>query len=117
MPEASERSISIIRTDQVHDHAAEWLEIIRRLWVAEDEFDYQGRFFNIIKGFHQPKPIQKPFPPIMNAGNSATGARFAAKYADMVFTSIAEDADDETTIRISAQRAVGREEFGREFQV
>ena len=39
-----------------------------------------------LKGFHQPKPIQKPFPPIMNAGSSATGARFAAKYADMVFT-------------------------------
>jgi FMNH2-dependent dimethyl sulfone monooxygenase len=53
----------------------------------------------------------------MNAGSSATGARFAAKYADMVFTSIAEDADDETTARISAQRALGREEFGREFQV
>ena len=37
--------------------------------------------------------------------------------AGMVFISIAEDADDETTARISAQRAVGREEFGREFQV
>ena len=28
-----------------------------------------------------------------------------------------EDADDETTARISAQRTIGREEFGREFQV
>ena len=46
--------------DTLYAYAAEWLEIIRRLWVAEDEFDYQGRFFNIIKGFHQPKPIQNP---------------------------------------------------------
>jgi len=107
----------VMEHDALYDYATEWLEIIRRLWVAEDEFDYEGRFFKIIKGFHQPKPIQKPFPPIMNAGSSATGARFAAKYADMVFTSIAEDADDETTARIRAQRAVGREEFGREFQV
>jgi hypothetical protein len=36
----------------------------------------------------------------MNAGSSATGVRFATKYADMVFTSIAEDANDETTARI-----------------
>ena len=35
----------------------------------------------------------------------------------MVFTSIAEDAEDETIARIRAQRALGREEFGREFQV
>jgi len=98
----------VMEHDTLYDYAAEWLEIMRRLWVAEDEFNYQGRFFNIIQGFHQPKPIQKPFPPIMNAGSSATGARFAAKYADMVFTSIAEDADDETTARISAQRAFSR---------
>jgi alkanesulfonate monooxygenase SsuD/methylene tetrahydromethanopterin reductase-like flavin-dependent oxidoreductase (luciferase family) len=107
----------VMEHDGLYDYAAEWLEIVRRLWTAEDVFDYEGRFFNIIKGLHQPKPLQKPFPPIMNAGSSAIGARFAAKYADMVFTSIAEDADDETTARISAQRAIGREEFGREFQV
>jgi alkanesulfonate monooxygenase SsuD/methylene tetrahydromethanopterin reductase-like flavin-dependent oxidoreductase (luciferase family) len=78
---------------------------------------FGGKTHFIMKGFHQPKPIQKPFPPIMHAGSSATGARFAAQYADMVCISIAEDADDETTARISAQRAVGRQEFGREFQV
>ena len=32
------------------------------------------------------KPIEKPHPPIMNAGASPVGARFAAKYADIAFT-------------------------------
>jgi alkanesulfonate monooxygenase SsuD/methylene tetrahydromethanopterin reductase-like flavin-dependent oxidoreductase (luciferase family) len=53
----------------------------------------------------------------MNAGSSAAGARFAAQYADMVFIHIATDADAETAARIRTQRALGREEFGREFQV
>jgi dimethylsulfone monooxygenase len=73
----------MLEHDALYDYAAEWLEIIRRLWTADDEFDYEGRFFEIVKGFHQPKPLQTPCPPIMNAGSSATGARFAAKYTDI----------------------------------
>ena len=107
----------IMAHDTLYDYAAEWLEVIRRLWTAEAEFDFEGRFFRINKGFHQPKPIQKPFPPIMSAGSSDVGARFAAQYADMVFTSIAESQDDETKARIQARRAMGREQFNRAFQV
>ena len=32
-----------------------------------------------------PKPIQKPFPVVMNAGNSDTGRHYAAKYCDIAF--------------------------------
>lgn len=53
----------------------------------------------------------------MSAGSSETGARFAAKYADMVFTSMTEANETEATAWIKAQRAMGRKAFGREFQV
>ena len=33
-----------------YEHAAEWIEIVRRLWTSEEEFDYDGRFFRIDKG-------------------------------------------------------------------
>jgi alkanesulfonate monooxygenase SsuD/methylene tetrahydromethanopterin reductase-like flavin-dependent oxidoreductase (luciferase family) len=92
---------SVRAHDALYADAAEWLELMRRLRGAADECDAQGRFFTIIQGVHQPKPIQQPCPPSMIAGRSATGARFAAKYADMVFTGIAEDAA-ETTARISS---------------
>ena len=65
--------------------------MVRKLWTVEEEFDYAGRFFKIEKGFHQPKPVQRPHPPIMNAGSSAIGARFAAKYADIAFIGFYED--------------------------
>src|SRR5919201_1109782 len=73
-----------------YEYAAEWLEIVRRLWTAEEEFAFEGKYFRIERGFHQPKPLQKPYPPVMNAGRSATGNRFAAKYADVVFTAFWE---------------------------
>ena len=100
-----------------YEHAAEWVEIVRRLWTCEDEFDYEGRFFRIEKGVQQPKPIQKPSPPIMNAGRSGTGNRFAAKYADMVFTSFWETGDAGARAQVAALRRLAREEFGRDIQV
>jgi alkanesulfonate monooxygenase SsuD/methylene tetrahydromethanopterin reductase-like flavin-dependent oxidoreductase (luciferase family) len=100
-----------------YEYAAEWLDIVRRLWTAEDEFDYDGRFFRVEKGFHQPKPLQRPHPPIMNAGRSGIGNRFAAKYADMVFVSFWESGHRGAGAAVADLRRLAREEFGREVQV
>jgi len=100
-----------------YEYAAEWLDIIRRLWTDEEEFDYEGRFFRIEKGFHQPKPVQKPHPPIMNAGRSGTGNRFAAKYSDMVFTSFHEIGHEGAGAAVRDFRRLAREDFGRDIQV
>jgi hypothetical protein len=34
--------------------------VLKLVWPREDEFDFQGRFFETTRGFHQPKPIQRP---------------------------------------------------------
>ncbi len=104
--------------DDRYGYAAEWIEVVKRLWTSEEEFDFDGRFFKIEKAWHQPKPISKPHPPIMQAGSSATGSRFAAKYADIAFKSInVEEPLDETRARFSDLRRLGREEFDRSFEI
>ena len=35
-----------------YEYAEEWLAIMKRLWTEEDEFDFDGKYFNIKKGFH-----------------------------------------------------------------
>ena len=102
--------------DLRYEYAAEWLEIVLQLWTAEEEFDYEGKYFQIKRGFHEPKPIQHPFPAVMNAGGSEVGHRFAAKYADMVFTHVREN-DDQARDKVDYLRRLAREEFGREIQV
>ncbi|MGH7033759.1 MAG: LLM class flavin-dependent oxidoreductase, partial [Stellaceae bacterium] len=82
-PELEMFGASIMEHDTRYDYAAEWIEIIKLLWTREEEFDYEGRFLRVTKGFSMPKPVQKPFPPLMNAGSSGKGQHFAAKYADM----------------------------------
>ena len=71
--------------DTRYDKAIEWLEIIKLLWTREEEFDYEGKFYKINKGWLQPKPIQKPYPVVMNAGGSEKGRHYAAKYCDVAF--------------------------------
>lgn len=102
--------------DGLYEYAGEWLAIVRRLWTDEAEWDLDGRFFKIRHGYSLPKPIQHPVP-VMNAGSSTVGARFAAREADLCF--IAMFAHDEETGRakIGELRGTAREEFGREIQV
>jgi len=97
-------------------HLGEWLTIIRKLWTEEQEFDFDGEFFKIIKGVSRPQPLQKPYPPIMNAGASGTGIDFAARHADLCFIQAADDPAD-WPAQVDSYKRKAREEYGREVQV
>ena len=84
-PEIEMFGIALREHDERYDMAVEWLEVVKRLWTEGGDFDYEGRFYKINKGYAEPKPIQKPYPPVMNAGGSERGKHFACKYCDMAF--------------------------------
>src|SRR5205823_1233867 len=87
-------------------------------WTNTAEFDYAGDFFQITGGFSEPKPLQRPFPPIMNAGGSSRGQRFAAQYSDMIFIHVQDDLNLRGAAeQVDRVKTLAREEFGREVQV
>lgn len=116
-PELEMFGASLMEHDTAYEYAAEWLDVMRRLWTTDGEFDYEGRFFKISRGFQEPKPIQQPFPPIMNAGSSDVGRRFAAQHADMAFINGRQGGYEAYRADIDNLRRIAREEFGRELQV
>ncbi len=59
----------------------EALQIIKRLWT-EKIVNHEGQFYKLERAFLQPKPLQKPSPPIFVAGNSPRTMRMAAEYGD-----------------------------------
>lgn len=65
--------------------SAEWLDIIESLWAKHGELDYQGKFYNISKGYLEPKPVQQPRPLVISAGMSRAGLDFAITRADYCF--------------------------------
>ena len=52
---------------------------------VDGEQDFHGRYFDVPAGVLEPKPLQKPYPVIMNAGTSPAGRAFAAKHSDVIF--------------------------------
>ena len=103
--------------DLRYDRAIEWLEIIKKLWTEEDEFDYDGQFYQVAKGWLQPKPLQKPYPVVMNAGGSDKGRHYAAKYCDVAFIVLQSHAFDDVKQQVDRYRRFARQEYGREIQV
>ena len=76
--------------DVRYEYAAEWLKFVRQIWTQEGEFSFEGRWFKSDNVWSEPKPIQKPMPPVMNAGGSEAGQAFAATQADMNFVILKE---------------------------
>lgn len=94
-PELAMFGAPMAEHDARYDHLQEWLEIVQQLWRQEEEFDHAGRFFNVKLGSSMPKPLQRPGPPIVNAGGSDRGQSFACEFADVCFLILrSEDAAD-----------------------
>jgi dimethylsulfone monooxygenase len=100
--------------DERYDYAEEWLEVIYALWTRHDQFDFTGRWQDITSAYQQPKNIQQPRPPVMNAAFSPRGHRLAAKYADILFVSAFDP--DGATAKVKELRALAAE-LGREIKV
>jgi alkanesulfonate monooxygenase SsuD/methylene tetrahydromethanopterin reductase-like flavin-dependent oxidoreductase (luciferase family) len=107
----------LVEHDRRYDWAAEWLDVIKRLWTEEEAFDYEGQFYQIKKGWLQPKPLQKPYPPIMNAGGSEKGRHYAAKYCDVAFIILESHDLEAGRAMVDRYRTLAREDYGREIQV
>jgi alkanesulfonate monooxygenase SsuD/methylene tetrahydromethanopterin reductase-like flavin-dependent oxidoreductase (luciferase family) len=61
----------------------ESLTAIRRLWTEDQPFDFHGEYLDLTGAFCNPKPIQRPYPPIMIGGRSSKLLRVVAEHADL----------------------------------
>jgi alkanesulfonate monooxygenase SsuD/methylene tetrahydromethanopterin reductase-like flavin-dependent oxidoreductase (luciferase family) len=106
-------------TQREHDDryavADEWTSILKQLWTRPGTFDVHGRFYDIPAAFSEPKPLQRPYPTIMNAGTSPAGRDFAAKHSDVSFAGLT--ALETAAEQIAAIKQHARDRHGREIKV
>jgi alkanesulfonate monooxygenase SsuD/methylene tetrahydromethanopterin reductase-like flavin-dependent oxidoreductase (luciferase family) len=116
-PEIEMFGAPLIEHDARYDMASEWIEIIKRLWTSEEEFDFDGKYYQVKKARNAPLPLQKPYPAIMSAGASPKGRQFAARHADVNFVNLDAHDFDSVKARVDASRKTAWDECKREIQV
>jgi alkanesulfonate monooxygenase SsuD/methylene tetrahydromethanopterin reductase-like flavin-dependent oxidoreductase (luciferase family) len=62
---------------------AEACTVIRRLWTEDKPFDFDGTYVHLTGAFGNPKPVQRPHPPIVIGGRSSATLRVVAEHADV----------------------------------
>ena len=75
-----------IRKSSRAERLEEALEVVRRLW-AEDEVTTEGKYFPMKRVTINPKPVQRPGPPVWVGGDTLDGVRRAARIGDAWLTS------------------------------
>jgi probable F420-dependent oxidoreductase len=63
------------------DRAEEFLACLRAIWT-EDPVEFSGEFYTVPRGWVEPKPVQRPHPPILLGGTAPRALRRAGTIAD-----------------------------------
>jgi probable F420-dependent oxidoreductase len=59
----------------------EYIELMKALWTEEDPV-YEGKTFSLKGVRFNPKPVQKPYPPIVVGGTTELAMKRAVRYGD-----------------------------------
>lgn len=102
--------------DNRYNYAAEWVEVIKRAWGPDSDWDYEGRFLKHKGVRAKPKPYGGSRPIIMNAGASPNGRAFALKNCDAFFTNADRFSMEETAKKVTWVKEEARG-YGREIDV
>lgn len=108
--------IDLLGHDERYVYLAEWVQLLKRLWTGE-EFDHHSHYFKMKAALARPRPVQQGGIPIMNAGTSEMGMRFAAKHSDIGFCMPIGDDIRGWAPQVQNFKKIAREEFGREIQI
>ena len=76
--------IDLVPTGTALAALGETCTLVKRLWSETEPFDFDGRCYQLRAAVCEPKPLQRPRPPIMiGSGGERHGLRIVAEHADI----------------------------------
>lgn len=105
--------------DERYAVAQEWVDIVRAVWTRDEPFTFEGKYYHVKDAILRPKPVQQPYPALMNAGSSSAGRNFGARNCDVVFISsdIGQKTPEGMAEKVAQFKRLAREEYDRDIQV
>lgn len=73
----------MVEHDERYVMAAEFVEVVKRLWTEHEPIDHDGRYYRVTGRIKAPRPVQRP-PLLVSAGASPAGIGFAAAHCDLL---------------------------------
>ena len=104
--------VELVPTPEAIAALGEALTITRRLWTEPEPFDFEGRWYRLQGAIGEPKPVQRPGPPILiGAAGERLSLRVVAEHADIwnCPATAAEDFSRRSAILDEHCAAVGRD--------
>lgn len=108
--------------DQRYEVMDETVTLMKQAWSARAPFDFEGRYFRVVRADVRPKPWQQPHPPFYIGGISPAAMDVGAKHADVYLywgNTVGQIAKDIAEVRRRAA-GLGRDDqlrHGMRFQV
>jgi alkanesulfonate monooxygenase SsuD/methylene tetrahydromethanopterin reductase-like flavin-dependent oxidoreductase (luciferase family) len=99
-----------------YQYGQEWLDVAKRAWSPDDEFDFHGEHFKIKGARLSPKLVGGAYPLIMNAAASDVGRDFAVRNCDALFIQASRVSNNETAKAVQKIREAGHQ-HGRNLGV
>jgi len=82
--------VEVIPHEERYRRTVSYIEVLKGLWTSEPgTFAYESPWYKITDGELLPPPVQRPHPPIANAGNSEEAREMTARLCDWAFIAAA----------------------------
>ena len=78
--------IELLPHEERYRRTSAFVEILKGLWAEEPgTFNHESSWYHIKDGYVMPQPMQKPHPPIVNAGTSEAARDLVARLCNWAF--------------------------------
>ena len=75
--------VPLVAPGQAVRELGEACQVIRRMWTEDEPFDFDGPSLHLRGAICEPKPVQRPHPPIMIGGAGDRVLRIVAEHVDI----------------------------------
>jgi FMNH2-dependent dimethyl sulfone monooxygenase len=101
--------VDILEHGERYARTRAFIEILKGLWtLPPGSFNHQSPWYRVTGGYSLPQPVQKPHPPIVNAGNSEDAKAVIAELCDWAFISMASVEGARDTVADIKSRGAAR---------